>query len=217
MKYLIKIVGEESYWLGRYLGVTKNKELAHHYNKDEAEDSVKHQMVLVEMIPTKQLKILILGDARHGKDTMAEMINKNFGLTHLSSSVAALRIFLFDVLRDKYNLEYNSLEEAYEDRVNHRDKWFNEICDYNKEDPIRLTKEILKQADMYVGLRDYKEVEKAIEENQFDYIFGIFDPRKPRESKASNTADVFKYSDIVIINNEGLDELEEKIKKFLPL
>lgn len=80
-------------------------------------------------------KLLILGHARHGKDTVADIIAEITGFTHISSSRRLLSVFLMDVLREKYGLEYESEEEAFEDRVNHRDKWFNEISEYNKEDP----------------------------------------------------------------------------------
>lgn len=68
-----------------------------------------------------------------------------------------------------------------------------------------------------MGLRNFEEVEEAIKQNTFDMIVGVYDYRKPRESKESNTADVFKYSDFVIMNNSGLKELEEKILKLKPL
>ena len=156
-------------------------------------------------------KILILGDARHGKDTLAEMIRDNSDYIFASSSETALDIFLKGVLKDKYGLEYSSRKEAYEDRVNHRDKWYNEICNYNKEDKLKLCKEVFKIADIYVGMRGHLEVEQGIDIELFDYIIGVYDYRKPREDSSSNTADVFKYSDFVIMNNGDLDDLEEKV------
>ena len=159
--------------------------------------------------------ILILGDARHGKDTLADMICEEWGLTQESSSKAALRIFLYKKLYDKYGLLYGTTEQAFNDRINHRDKWFNEICEYNRDDKTRLVKEILKISDIYVGLRSDVEVEQAIKENLFDMIIGIYDYRKPRESKDSNTADVFKYSDFVFMNNGTLKDLKDKVLRYL--
>lgn len=156
-------------------------------------------------------KLLILGDARHGKDTLAEIICDETDYKFASSSNVSLDVFLRDVLEKKYGLRYESRHEAYLDRVNHRDKWYNEICLYNLEDKLRLTKEVLKRADIYVGLRSHLEVEQAIEESTFDYIIGIFDYRKPREDSSSNTADVFKYSDFVITNNKDIPHLKEKV------
>lgn len=63
-------------------------------------------------------KILILGHARHGKDTLAEILNKEYGMTFMSSSQAANEIFLFDELKNKYG--YKTKEESFNDRVNHR-------------------------------------------------------------------------------------------------
>lgn len=161
------------------------------------------------------MKILILGDARHGKDTLADIISNFYLLECASSSMFALDTFLYPILIEKYGLKYKSKKEAFKDRVNHRDKWYNEICEYNKDDKIRLAKAMLYSYDVYIGLRDFREVEQAIEENLFDHIIGIYDYRKPRESKESNTADVFKYSDIVLMNNGTIDDLQNKVYRYL--
>lgn len=160
-------------------------------------------------------KILILGDARHGKDTLAELLNKLFGFDFIGSSQMALDIFLYDKLNEKYGLNYQTKEQAFNDRVNHRDKWFNEIVEFNKDDKLRLVKCILEKADIYVGLRSGKEVEAAIEQNMFNHIIGVYNYRKERESSKSNTADVLKYSDIILTNNGTIEQLQEKVIKYL--
>jgi hypothetical protein len=48
------------------------------------------------------MKILILGAARSGKDSLAELWNKNFGLTYKSSSEMANELFIYDELKDKF-------------------------------------------------------------------------------------------------------------------
>ena len=73
------------------------------------------------------MKILILGNGRHGKDTLAELFNKYFGLTFMSSSQASADFFLYNQLKDKYG--YTTSEECFEDRVNHREEWYQAICD----------------------------------------------------------------------------------------
>jgi hypothetical protein len=47
-------------------------------------------------------RFLIIGNMRHGKDSLAEIWQDNFGLTFKSSSQAAADIFLYDTLKDKY-------------------------------------------------------------------------------------------------------------------
>ena len=91
-------------------------------------------------------KLLIIGHARHGKDTVAEFLKELFGYTFKSSSVAASEIFLYDSLKAKY--DYMDPIQCFEDRVNHRQEWHNLICDYNKEDKARLAKGILANSDM---------------------------------------------------------------------
>lgn len=163
----------------------------------------------------KHNRILILGNARHGKDTLADFICEEFGLKQLSSSIAALDIFLFDVLKNNYGFQYRTKEEAYADRINNRDIWYREICDFNKIDKTRLVKHILSISDIYVGLRDVSEIEQAIEENLFDKIIGVYDYRKPIESIDSNNVDIFKYCDVVFMNNGTIEDLKDKVLEYL--
>ena len=93
-------------------------------------------------------KVLIIGHARHGKDSMAEILNKEFGLKFESSSQSAANIFLYDMLKDKYG--YKTPEECFEDRVNHRQEWYEAIVEYNKDDRAKLAKGILERSDCYV-------------------------------------------------------------------
>ena len=116
-------------------------------------------------------KLLILGNMRHGKDSFAELLNKHFGLTFKSSSQAATDIFLYDTLKDKYG--YTTPEECFEDRVNHRAEWKDLICHYNKDDRAKLAKEILKNSDCYVGMRDRAEINECMKQGLFDIIVWI--------------------------------------------
>ena len=106
------------------------------------------------------MKLLILGNARHGKDTLAELFQEHFGLTFMSSSQASADFFLYDQLKDKYG--YNSPEECFNDRVNHRDEWYLAICDYNKDNRARLATDILSKTDCYVGMRDKAEFDECV-------------------------------------------------------
>lgn len=162
------------------------------------------------------MKILIISHQHQvGKSTVAEMICQVNGMTYSDSSIAALDIFLFDVLASKYGLKYKTKLDAYNDRVNHREKWYNEIREYNKEDKTRLAKDILSRYDIYVGMRDRQEVEECINQGVFDMIIAVIDPQKIKEPIASNTVDVYKYADIIINNNGSIGELHNKVKNML--
>jgi uncharacterized HAD superfamily protein len=155
--------------------------------------------------------ILILGYKEHGKSTLSDIICKYTNLSSEDSSKSAAKIFIYDKLKNKYG--YKSFKECYEDRRNKRKEWYDLIVDYNKYDKCRLAKNIIKENNIYVGMRRTDEVINCNEIGLFDYIVGIYDPRKEHESKDSCDIDIFKYSDFTIFNNGDLSDLEKKVKK----
>jgi len=155
------------------------------------------------------MKLLIIGHGRHGKDTVAQMISDCTGLTFESSSKSAAKIFIYDKLQNKYN--YKNFNECYEDRVNHRAEWHNLICEYNRDNKSKLAKKITSLNDMYVGMRSNEEIEKCIKDNIFDYIIGVFDPKKPLEPKNSFNIDLFEKSDIIFITGD-LDKVRKNVE-----
>jgi hypothetical protein len=163
-------------------------------------------------------KILVLGHGRHGKDTVGEMINKHTGLTFKSSSLAAAEIFLFDDLKEEYG--YETFEECFNDRhtqygdYNMRQIWHEKIAEYNTPDKARLAREILKQNDMYLGMRSDDEIQASIKGSLFDWVIGVYDYRKPLEPKESFNIDMWAVSDFVIMNNSTLEVLEQRVKAF---
>jgi hypothetical protein len=157
------------------------------------------------------MKVLILGNARHGKDTLAELFNEHFGLTFMSSSQASADIFLYDQLKDKYG--YSSPEECFNDRINHREEWYLSICDYNKDNRARLAQDILNRVDCYVGMRDKEEFNECVNQKLFDLIIWVDAskrlPLEPGTSFNINISDV----DIVIENNDTFERFVEKSKR----
>lgn len=157
------------------------------------------------------VKLLILGHARHGKDTFAEILNEQFGLKFKSSSVAASEIFLYDALKDKYG--YSTPEECFEDRVNHRQEWHEMIVEFNKDDRARLAKEILKDADCYVGMRSGLEIEECVKQGLFDLIVWVdASDRLPLEPSTSFNIDE-SYADIIVPNNGTYEEFEARVHR----
>lgn len=155
--------------------------------------------------------LLILGHGRHGKDSAAEYFRDNFGMQFQSSSVAAAELFIFDELKDKYG--YNTFQQCFEDRVNHRKEWHDLICDYNSEDKARLAKGILKNNSCYVGMRSNEEVKACIEQGLFDLIIWVdASERLPLENPDSFNIDV-SVADIIVDNNGTLEEFHEKLHR----
>ena len=157
------------------------------------------------------MKLLIIGHGRHGKDTVAEMLRQHTGMEFQSSSQAAADIFIYDELKDKYG--YKTPEECFEDRSNHRKEWHDLICEYNKDDKARLAKDILKNVDIYVGMRSDAEIQECRKQKLFHYVIGVYDPREMAEGKDSFDIDLYKQSDFIIPNAEGLWDLRVKVHK----
>lgn len=154
-------------------------------------------------------KLLIIGAARHGKDSLAEILNEEFGYTFESSSQSAANIFLYDLLRDKYG--YTTPEECFEDRVNHRQEWYEAICDYNKDDKARLAKGILGRSDCYVGMRDRAEINECMKQGIFDLIIWVdASDRLPMEDASSFNIDK-TCADIIVENNGTYEQFREKV------
>jgi len=157
------------------------------------------------------MKLMICGYARHGKDTVGELLEQELDITFDSSSMFACKLFLFDALKVKYG--YNTPQEAFEDRGNHRKEWFDMICAYNADDPSRLTREIFAQHDMYVGIRNRIEFLDAREKNLFDLSIWVdAAERKPPESGVSNTVSK-DLCDIILDNNSDENTLKRRVKR----
>jgi hypothetical protein len=144
--------------------------------------------------------LLIIGNKRHGKDSLAEILSDKFDLKFKSSSQACADIFIYDKLKLKYG--YNTPEECFEDRVNHRQEWYEMICDYNKGDKSRLAREVLKTTDCYVGMRDRTEIEECLKNKLFDLVIWVdASDRLPLEDKESFNID--KSCAHIILDNNG--------------
>lgn len=161
------------------------------------------------------MKLLIIGHKEHGKTTIAEIISKLYNLKFTDSSMQAAKIFIFNELKDKYN--YKSFNECFEDRRNRRAEWYTLITNYNKYDRAKLAKSILEENDIYVGMRDKDEINECINQNLFDLVIGVYNPDLPKESPESFNIDIFRDSDILIINNQSLEIIEKKIERIFNL
>jgi len=157
----------------------------------------------------RKLRLCVIGHQRHGKDSLAEILNEEFGMKFKSSSQAAADIFIYNELKEKYG--YKTPEECFEDRMNRRTEWYNLICGYNKDDRAKLAKGILKDADAYVGMRDRAEIDECLKQGLFDLIIWVdASGRLPQEDYNSFNIDT-SCADIVIENNGTFEEFKTKV------
>lgn len=150
------------------------------------------------------MKLLVLGHARHGKDTAAEYLRDAHGMAFRSSSLFLAETVVRPELARR-GLTYPDLEACYADRVNHRALWREIIGDFNAEDPARLAKAILAVSDCYVGMRTAREYEAA--RPLFDAVLWIDASGRglPPEGRDSMTID-FDPAGMIRIDNGGTVE-----------
>jgi adenylate kinase family enzyme len=154
-----------------------------------------------------KLKLMILGPARHGKDTVAEILSEAYGLKFISSSFAAAEKVMVPYF-SSIGIKYANLDECYADRVNHRQEWYEEIIRYNTPDHARLAREIYSVAEIYVGIRSAKELDAIRAEHLFDYSIWV-DRSKHVPPEPSTSISVTKeMANYVIDNNGTLEQLK---------
>lgn len=152
-------------------------------------------------------KLYIIGQARHGKDTFAEMLQKLLGFKIMASSEFAAELFIFDALKDTYG--YETWQECFEDRVNHRTEWGDLIADFCAKDKAAFGRKLLEHNDVYIGCRRDDEILAAKEEGLMDEIILVdasirCEPESPESYKVTITPDR------TVTNNDTEEELWEK-------
>jgi dephospho-CoA kinase len=158
-----------------------------------------------------KIKLMILGYARHGKDTAAEILADTYGLTMVSSSHAAGKKVMLPYF-ESIGIHYKDFEECYADRVNHRQEWFEQIAAYNTPDKARLAREIYAESDIYVGIRSREEFDAVKAAGLFQYSIWVDRSKHVApESSASNTI-TKDAADYVIDNNGTLEELKTRTR-----
>ena len=160
---------------------------------------------------TTKPKLFILGNSRCGKDTASEILAKNFGFKHISSSLFVCEKAVLPTLSARYG--YKSVQEAFDDKDGHRDEWFDLISEYNRLDPSRLSRELFEKYDIYCGLRS--NIELSASRHLADIVIWIDATKRIGISEQSSSITVTRdMADIIIENNGTLEEFEKKIIKF---
>lgn len=158
-------------------------------------------------------KLLVIGHGRHGKDTVCEILRDEYGYTFESSSQFCSKLFIYDSLKEKYG--YSSEVECYTDRHNHREEWYNAICDYNITDAAKLGREMFNSYNIYCGLRNKREFFAMQNTNVFDYVIWVDrSMHLPPEDKNSMSLEQW-MADYTIDNNGDLLELQFNVRSLM--
>jgi hypothetical protein len=163
--------------------------------------------------PAKKPKLLIIGHARHGKDTVCEILKDEFEYSFRSSSDFCAERFIYAALREKY--DYTTYQQCFEDRHNHRAEWYNMIHTYCQDDYARLGREIFNENDIYCGLRNKAEFHAMKNTSVFDYAIWVDRSNHlPLEDRSSMSLEIW-MADYVVDNNGTLEDLKRNTRELV--
>ncbi|ANJ20831.1 thymidylate synthase [Roseobacter phage RD-1410Ws-07] len=155
-------------------------------------------------------RLLILGYARHGKDTVAEILRDLYGLNFMSSSEFVGRECLWDQWGKAV---YSSFEEMFEDRVNNRELWMQMISAYNTPDKTRTASTMFERGyDMYVGMRRQDELDACRAAGTFDLVIWVDgSDRHPPETGSMDITQASAQPNYIVDNNGSLEDLYQAV------
>lgn len=153
-------------------------------------------------------RVLIIGYATHGKDTVGELLEKYGFKCMASSSYATMRIMM--PYFESIGKPYPSAKVCFADRVNHRALWLQQIEAYNAPTWDRLSREMSAEGyDVYLGMRSKKEFEAS--KYLYDFVVWVdASDRLPPEDISSCTL-VKNDADIILDNNGTLEDLKHRV------
>lgn len=161
------------------------------------------------------MKILIIGEGRHGKDTVAEMLRDYHGWSFRSSSHWCAEHVIYPAMQKRAGALYLAGRDwrwFYEKRHEEvfgcgRRVWFDEILKYNEENGgAAVARGVLAEVDIYVGMRSRYEFDAAMEEELFDKVIWV-DRSEHLPPEGDSMELTQNDADIIISNNSTMRDL----------
>lgn len=148
--------------------------------------------------------LLVIGHADHGKDSVAELLQRNYDFKFKSSSMFVLEECIWD---DWGRHHYPTMESCYLDRDNHRPEWYNRIAAYNTPDKTRTATTMLSRGyDLYVGMRAIDEYQACVAAEVFDHVVWV-DASKRLPPEPSTSFTIPYDPSMLVVDNNGPEYL----------
>lgn len=185
-------------------------------------------MTIFTRKPVRQRRrLLVVGHARHGKDTVCEILRDHYGYKFTSSSwFCAERVMVphFEKLHREWKLwgedeaeppRYAGVQACYDDRSSHRPEWYQGIRDFNRPDPTALGRAIWAENDVYCGLRHHSEFNALRNARVFDVCIWV-DGSERRPPEAAGSMSLHPWmADYVLDNNGDLEDLHRGLESLM--
>lgn len=163
----------------------------------------------VKTADPRRPKILVMGHAKHGKDTLCEVLRDRYGFRFTSSSRFCAENVVrpyFEEREDQGGPVYKTTDECFDDRVHHRGAWFNAIDEFNRPDPTALARTLLQENDVYCGMRSSREFHACNNAGLFDHVIWVdASERVGPEDRSSCTVEPW-MADFVVDANGSVEE-----------
>jgi dCMP deaminase len=143
-------------------------------------------------------KILVVGHARHGKDTVSEYLAEALSLNYVSTSKVCAPYVRMAHNKHK-GIDYVTDEECWEDRVNHRDFWCSTISNYCAFNKTAVADLVYDKYEIYNGVRKKDEYNAIVDKYDPIVIWVDAAGRKPLE----DTMEIECDSTMIKVNNNG--------------
>ncbi len=161
----------------------------------------------------RPLRIMVMGYARHGKDTVSELLRDKYGKRFTSSSAfCAERVILPWFQANPGQFQYKDAQACFDDRGNHRELWYELITAFNTPDLTSLGRAIYEEHDLYCGIRNAREFHALRNAGVFDVAIWVdaFERIGTKEDPSSCTVEPW-MADFVLDNNGDLSDLERNL------
>ena len=186
-------------------------------NGEEEEETSK----TYEILPRRRPRILVIGHARHGKDTVCGMLRDMYSLKFTSSSRFCAEHVVMSYM-DKLFKDgghdvrvYETADECFEDRAKYRRIWYDAIRAYNQPDPTALARAILEENDVYCGMRASAELHACRNAGVFDHVIWVdASLRCKPEGKDSCTVEPW-MADHVVDANGTIEDTMFNLKQLM--
>lgn len=158
-------------------------------------------------------KIVVVGYAGHGKDTVANRLASRHGFDYKASSMYCAEHIIFPKM---YHL-FSSVQTCYNVRDDWRPEWRAAIEEYLTDDQARLGRKLLSDHDIYCGIRSVAEMEAVHDAGIADLVVWVDATERLPDEPLSSCEINKSYADIVIENNGEEIELLEKVDRLAAL
>jgi hypothetical protein len=154
------------------------------------------------------MKLLLIGEGRHGKDTVAEILRDYHDWSYRSSSHWSAEHVIYPHITSVVAsaLAGRDWEGFYNNRHDDRQLgcgrryWYDAILDYNKKHGAdAVARGVLAEADIYVGMRSRYEFEGS--KHLFDLIVWV--DRSGHLPPEGDSMELTKEDAHVVLDNNG--------------